>query len=111
MNLYISSPPMGACALRPQCTPQFQFRPSSCDAACSDMVKTRKPTKGLNFETTKKCLPIISAALGQVPSATTVAGVYSLSLYQPSIYHGKEPFLLIPLMVGLIATWAALKWP
>lgn len=52
----------------------------------------------------------ISTLLGQLPWLTTVTGTYSISLYQPSIYHGKEPFLLVPLMVSVIATWSVLQW-
>jgi hypothetical protein len=68
-------------------------------------------SKVIDAEAIEKWLALISAVLGQVPWLATVAGVYSLSLYQPSIYHGKEPFLLVPFMVGLFANWTALRWP
>jgi hypothetical protein len=53
---------------------------------------------------------VVSTLVGQLPGIGIVTGLYSASLYQPSIYHGKEPFLLVPLMVGLFATWAVLQW-
>jgi hypothetical protein len=61
-------------------------------------------------EATKKWLSLIFTCLGQLPSFGIATGAYSLSLYQPSIYQGKEPFLLVPLMVGLFATWTSLRW-
>jgi hypothetical protein len=52
----------------------------------------------------------LSSILAQVPWLTTVTGTYPVSLYQPSIYHGKELFLLAPLMVSVVATWAVIQW-
>jgi hypothetical protein len=55
-------------------------------------------------------LTLVSSVLGQVPSIATVAGIHSFSLYQPSIYHGKELFLLFPAMTGLFASWSIFRW-
>jgi hypothetical protein len=74
-------------------------------------MKRDNRSKAVDAEAVEKWLALISTALGQVPWVTTVTGVYSLSLYQPSIYQGKELFLLVPLMVGLFATWTVLRWP
>src|SRR5713226_8076481 len=54
----------------------------------------------------EKAIAAAFALLGQAPWITTITGVYPISLYQPSIYRGKELFLLVPIMVGVIATWA-----
>jgi hypothetical protein len=58
----------------------------------------------------KRAIVLVLAIAGQAPSAITAIGVYPISLYHPGIYHGLEPFLLIPLMIAVIATWAVLQW-
>jgi hypothetical protein len=62
-------------------------------------------------KTLEQVFGAISIIFGQAPWASTVSGVYALSIYQPSIYRGIEPFLLVPLMVGVVSTWAVLRWP
>jgi hypothetical protein len=69
------------------------------------------PTTAIDPEASERWVSLASTVLGQVPWFTTVTGLYSCSLYQPSIYHGKEPFLLVPFMVGLVASWASVRWP
>jgi hypothetical protein len=60
----------------------------------------------------KSVAALISTVLGQLPSIATLMGFHPfISLYQPSIYQGKEFFLLVPFMVGLFATWSVLRWP
>jgi hypothetical protein len=49
-----------------------------------------------------------SALLGQIPWLVTVVG--GPSLYQPSIYKGKEFFLIAPMMVAVVAAWATLRY-
>jgi hypothetical protein len=58
----------------------------------------------------EKVVAVISGVLGQAPWIATLTTTHSPSLYQPSIYRGKELFLLLPLMVGVFATWAVLRW-
>ncbi|HWN52573.1 MAG TPA: hypothetical protein VNO18_22595 [Xanthobacteraceae bacterium] len=58
----------------------------------------------------EKALAVASALIGQAPWITTITGVYPLSLYQPSIYHGIELFLLVPVMVGVFFTWTVVRW-
>jgi hypothetical protein len=57
-----------------------------------------------------KLLGIVSLVIGQMPWIVTMLTTYPLSLYQPSIYRGKELFLLIPLMAGVFSTWSVLLW-
>src|ERR1700719_4425194 len=57
----------------------------------------------------EKLVPIITTVLGQAPWIATITGAYPLSLYQPAIYRGKELFLVVPVMVAIVATWAAVK--
>lgn len=55
----------------------------------------------------KQAIPIGLSVLGQVPPITTVTTILPvMSLYQPAIYRGREAFLLVALMVGIMATWA-----
>jgi len=58
----------------------------------------------------EKVVGVVSALLGQAPWITTITGTYPISLYQPSIYHGKELFLLVPMMTAVISTWAVMLW-
>jgi hypothetical protein len=53
----------------------------------------------------------ITTIAGQLPGAVTVISKYDqFSLYQPAIYRGAEPLLIVPLAVGLVATWFAHKF-
>jgi hypothetical protein len=61
-------------------------------------------------KTLDKVAAAISAVTAQVPWITTVSGWYSISLYQPSIYRGKELFLIAPLMVAVMAVWSLLNF-
>ena len=53
----------------------------------------------------------LTTIAGQLPGAITAISKYDqFSLYQPAIYRGSEPLLIIPLAVGLVATWFAHKF-
>jgi hypothetical protein len=52
---------------------------------------------------------IVSIILGQLPSALVLL-TGEPSLYQPGIYYGLKPFLVVPLMVGVVATWSVIHW-
>jgi|ERR1022692_943942 hypothetical protein len=52
---------------------------------------------------------ILSVTVGQLPSILVFFGV-NASLYQPGIYRGLMPLLIIPLMVGIVSTWAIIRW-
>lgn len=54
-------------------------------------------------------LKIVSIFVSQIPAAITITDVYRLSLYQPSIYYGKEPFLLFPFMCALFSIWLVMR--
>jgi hypothetical protein len=71
---------------------------------------TEGRSQSIDPDAITKWLALASTVLGQLPWITTLTDAYSLSLYQPSIYQGKEPFLLLPLTVGLFATWTVLRW-
>ena len=43
----------------------------------------------------------VSFGVSQVPGASTLLGYNALQLYVPTIYHGYEPFLLVPAAVAL----------
>jgi hypothetical protein len=60
-------------------------------------------------EVIKVCIAGVSAIVGQAPWIVSIMGYYPLSLYQPSIYHGSEGFLIVPLMAGVVATLAVLR--
>lgn len=62
-------------------------------------------------ETFGKWIALFFTVIGQLPTLATFTGVHPISLYQPAIYHDKEYFLLVPVMVGLFATWCVLRWP
>jgi hypothetical protein len=50
--------------------------------------------------------------IGMLPPALTGFGLYPLSpLYQPAIYEHKEPFLIIPGMVAVFASWCIILKP
>jgi hypothetical protein len=57
----------------------------------------------------EKAGTIVASILGQAPWITTITGAYRISLYQPAVYHGKEPFLLVPCMVAVISTWQVMR--
>jgi hypothetical protein len=57
-----------------------------------------------------KVIAFIGGLAGQLPSFMTVTGWFPLSLYQPLIYRGKEWFLLIPLVLGVLATCSVIRW-
>jgi hypothetical protein len=59
----------------------------------------------------EKIIAVITAIAGQLPWVVTITGAYPLSLYQPSIYRGKELFLIVPAMIAIAATWAVLTYP
>jgi len=60
----------------------------------------------------EKVIGTVMMILGQIPGVISVATKYntSTSLYQPSVYRDWEPLLLIPLGVGIAATWFAHKF-
>jgi hypothetical protein len=62
------------------------------------------------IEIFEKVIALATAALGQAPWVTTITGAYPLSLYQPGVYHGKELFLAVPIMVAIVASWAVMRW-
>jgi hypothetical protein len=51
-----------------------------------------------------------SAILGQAPGAIAAISKYNVSIYQPAIYKGSEYLLVVPLAVGIVATWFAHKF-
>jgi hypothetical protein len=55
-----------------------------------------------------KVLAVCSAILGSLPPALTGFGAHFASLYNPPIYEHLEPFLLIPLLVAIFASWLVL---
>jgi len=75
--------------------------------AATGKTETPEPVSTLNK--IEKLIAVASAVVGQAPWVSTIFG-YPLSLYGPSIYHGKEFFLLIPLTVGVFATWSVILW-
>jgi hypothetical protein len=52
---------------------------------------------------------LLTFVLSQLPSIGIVFGYDQFSLYQPAFYREEKPFLLIPLMVGLFATWKVMR--
>lgn len=51
---------------------------------------------------------VVGALLSQAPWVTTLTGAYPLSLYNPSIYHDKKLFVLVPLAVAAASSWWAI---
>lgn len=56
-----------------------------------------------------KVISFVSIVLGQVPGVLNFFNIYPL--YQRSIYQGRELFLILPLVVGIFATWLVMKHP
>jgi hypothetical protein len=48
---------------------------------------------------------VVSTIGGQLPWILNALGVHSISIYQPAIYEGKQLFLIVPIGVGIFATW------
>lgn len=55
-----------------------------------------------------KGLAVCSAILGLLPPALTGFGAHFASLYNPPIYEHLEPFLIIPAIVAIFASWLVL---
>src|ERR1700682_1127152 len=59
----------------------------------------------------EKLTAMVSWVLGQLPVVASLLGVTVLSIYQnPSIYHGKELFLIGPFFVGVVSTWLVFRY-
>jgi hypothetical protein len=54
-----------------------------------------------------KLISACSMLIGMLPPALTGFGWYPLSpLYQPRFYEHQEPFVIIPVMVAMFASWS-----
>jgi hypothetical protein len=59
-----------------------------------------------------KLISACSTLIGMLPPALTGFGLFPLSpLYQPIIYEHKEPFLIIPAIVAIFASWSIIFKP
>jgi hypothetical protein len=58
----------------------------------------------------KNIIGVVSALVGQIPWALTMWSQYPVSLYQPAIYRGKGFFVVVPVMIGVVAVLALLRY-
>jgi hypothetical protein len=58
----------------------------------------------------KNIIGVVSALVGQIPWALTMWSQYPVSLYQPAIYRGKRFFVVVPMMIGVVAVSALLRY-
>ena len=70
------------------------------------MTGTPKPGA---LETAEKIIAIVVWVISQIPAASTGVGRYRISIYQPSIYNGKEAFLIVPALVAVFSIWVAIQ--
>jgi FtsH-binding integral membrane protein len=61
----------------------------------------------MNFD---KVFGVAQLVLAQVPGLVSGFTQYRLSIYQPAIYKGHEAYLILPLFVGLVATWSVMQY-
>jgi hypothetical protein len=58
----------------------------------------------------EKTIGTVMTIGGQVPGAVAAFTKYNISIYQPSVYKDYEFLLILPLAVGVFATWFAYKY-
>ena len=98
----------GACALWRRLIHLYPFRHRCSPVISLDSEKMSDPSAkpAGNLDLWDKVFGFCSAILGIIPPALTGFGVHGPSLYNPPIYEHLEPFLIIPGMVALYASWS-----
>jgi dipeptide/tripeptide permease len=71
-------------------------------------MNNQPATTGNDADAWDKVLAVCSAILGLLPPALTGFGAHFASLYNPPIYEHLEPFLIIPGLVAIFASWLVL---